>query len=92
MQKSVVNFRGPKRRSKTGGVWVKVDPEATHGNERRGKKPSSVWELCKHVCGSQHLVLGCLRACLIWKSRMKGSPGGYISSLKTQFHSHGSQV
>lgn len=60
MQKSVVNFKGPKRRSKTGGVWIKVDTEATHGNERRGKRPGSALELCKHVCDSQLLVLGCL--------------------------------
>lgn len=33
---------------------------------------------------------GC--ACLICKSRVKGNPGGYISSPKAQFHSHRSQV
>lgn len=50
MQKSVLNFKGPKRRSKTGGVWIMVDIEVTHGNETRGKGPSTQFGSFSSMC------------------------------------------
>lgn len=33
MQKYVVHFKDPPKRSKSSGVWIRVDLVARHGNE-----------------------------------------------------------